>query len=91
MAKHVEVKGVRDGCAHCTCGWKSEFGGTYATHAKSVQSSTPDVIAELEKLYSDMGWFGAQGNLVNPDTAWAGVTACREVIKDRINELKAGQ
>lgn len=90
QAKHIEIKGIRDGKAHCKCGWKSAFGGKYREHHNNLVQDN-SVIEELERLYRDMGWFGAQGNLVNPDTAWAGVTACREVIKDRINELKTGQ
>lgn len=87
---HKMAMGIRDGRSHCTCGWKSELGETYATHAKDLQSSPPNIIAELENLYEGMGWFGVQGNLISPDNAWAGVSACRSAIMERIKELKLG-
>lgn len=87
MTEHIEVKGIRDGKAHCKCGWVSAFAGRYKDHRESIDKN--DVIEELERICRDLSWLGAQGNLPEPDTAWAGVTACREVIKNRITELRS--
>lgn len=47
--------------------------------------------AKVEALRSaarTMSWFGAQGNLVNPDTAQAGVAACIGVLESCANQLE---
>lgn len=40
MEKHLEVKGVRDGKAHCTCGWESSFGGKFTDHVNQFEPMT---------------------------------------------------
>lgn len=86
MEKHLEVKGVRDGKAHCTCGWQSSFGGKFVDHLDQFKNEW--LAKELEKLNENLSWLGAQGNTPVSDTAWGGVTACRDIIKRRIEELR---
>lgn len=45
----------------------------------------------LDEVAVDIGWFGAQGNLIHPDTASAGITACRTAIKEKAATLRKGE
>lgn len=48
----------------------------------------PSAIATvLEDLEHDLGWLGAQGNTVDGN-AWAGISACRSIIRDRAKALR---
>lgn len=86
MEKHLEVKGVRDGKAHCTCGWESSFGGKFADHVNQFKNEW--LAKKLEELNEGLSWLGAQGNTPVKDTAWGGVTACMDIIKRQIRELR---
>lgn len=40
----------------------------------------------LRQAAHDLNWFGAQGNLIHPDTAWAGVKACITALENVADE-----
>lgn len=44
----------------------------------------------LRQAARDLGWLGAQGNTVEPDTAWAGVCASRRAIEYKAAAIEAG-
>lgn len=95
MEKHVEVKGIRDGKAHCACGWESSFGGKYAEHSEQIRikqlAKTLEnewLAKKLEELNEGLSWLGAQGNTPARNTAWGGVTACMDIIRRQIKELR---
>lgn len=44
----------------------------------------------LEEAAKGLGWLGAQGNTVEPDTAWAGISACREIL-ERLAKEERGE
>lgn len=41
----------------------------------------------LRQQARGLSWFGAQGNTVEPNTAWAGVQACMTALNRKANEL----
>lgn len=45
----------------------------------------------LRTAAHDLGWFGAQGNLVHPDTAWAGISACSEALRAHADRIERGE
>lgn len=40
----------------------------------------------LRQAARDLNWFGAQGNLIHPDTAWTGVKACITALENVADE-----
>jgi hypothetical protein len=56
----------------------------------------PDLIVNaqadiLDDAARDLGWFGAQGNLIHPDTANAGLSACIKAVRDKADRLRKGE
>lgn len=47
------------------------------------------IAAELREMSEGLSWFGAQWNLVEPDSSWAGVSACRSVLDDHASKLES--
>jgi hypothetical protein len=50
-----------------------------------VERAKADILREVAR---DLLWFGAQGNLVEPDTAWAGVTACQDALNAKAESIE---
>ena len=42
----------------------------------------------LRQAARDLSWFGAQGNTVEPNTAWAGVQACMNALNYKADEME---
>lgn len=45
----------------------------------------------LREAANDLSWLGAQGNMVEPDRAWAGVSACMEALEAKADRLERGE
>lgn len=54
----------------------AEFDRWLATHEAKL----------LRQAAHDLNWFGAQVNLIHPDTAWAGVKACITALENVADE-----
>lgn len=53
-----------------------------------IAKAKAEVLREAAK---DLSWFGAQGNLIEPDRAWAGVTACMDALRSKADRLERGE
>lgn len=53
-----------------------------------IAKAKAEVLREAAK---ELGWFGAQGNLIEPDTAWAGVSRCMSALRDKANRIERGE
>lgn len=42
----------------------------------------------LEEAARDLSWLGAQGNTVEPNTAWAGVCACITALGNMAKRIR---
>lgn len=48
----------------------------------ALEAAAPHIRAQaLEEAADNLGWLGAQGNIPEPDTAWAGVRASQEALR----------
>jgi hypothetical protein len=97
LAEHVQS--VRN--QRCACGWRGDVSKSvidpdniYAQHRAHVAEALAVVVQEkqaeaLEEEARGLGWLGAQGNLVEPDTAMAGVSECRRMMRATAARLRA--
>jgi len=61
-----------------------------ATHAAEFDRWLAQEKAKLlRQAARDLNWFGAQGNLVHPDTAWAGVKACITALENQADTIES--
>ncbi|UOD80336.1 hypothetical protein [Paenarthrobacter ureafaciens] len=64
--------------------------------ANTLHTAQTDVEAKIRegkatafrKIAQDLGWLGAQGNTVNPDTAWAGISTCRDILRKEADRIE---
>lgn len=77
--------------------WRCEFPDLYPNHCTcaddlaraALEAAAPLLMAQaLRQAARDLSWFGAQGNTVEPNTAWAGVQACMNALNYKADEME---